>query len=389
MRRFSFFLRLPVIVFLAHAYVAIRLAGAVAWGPWAWLTIFGLLVVYLLIMAGFSARRTTGTPWGDTLAWIGFLFLGLFSWLFVATLLRDGVLLIAHGIHAVSHQAIADHTLVQLHELTAAAVPLISFLAVLLGLFNARRLAHVVDVRIHVPGLPAALDGFTIVQITDLHVGPTIKHGYVTAVVDAANALSADVIVLTGDLVDGTVETLGPHTQPLAKLQAPLGVYAVIGNHEYYSGATQWVAEFERLGMQVLMNQHRILHAYGEQLVMAGVTDFGAAHFDSAQASDPELALKGAPADAAIKILLAHQPRSAPAAAAAGFDVQLSGHTHGGQFWPWNYFVPLQQPFVAGLHQLDRLQVYISRGTGYWGPPMRIGARSEISRIRLSVSTAS
>jgi predicted MPP superfamily phosphohydrolase len=173
----------------------------------------------------------------------------------------------------------------------------------------------------------------------------------------------------------------------LADLQARLGVYAVTGNHEYYSGAAQWVAEYARLGMQVLINQHKTLHYHGEQLILAGVTDFGAEHFDKAQASDPQLALRGAPIDGAIKkILLAHQPRSATSAAAAGFDLQISGHTHGGQFWPWGYFVPLQQPFVAGLHRLGALQVYVSRGTGYWGPPMRIGARSEISRICLSTA---
>jgi len=131
------------------------------------------------------------------------------------------------------------------------------------------------------------------------------------------------------------------------------------------------------------MNQHRVLESGGATLVVAGVTDFGAANFDSAQASDPVAALRGAPARASARILLAHQPRSAAAAAAAGFDLQLSGHTHGGQFWPWKYFVPLQQPFVSGLHRQGGMHVYVSRGTGYWGPPMRIGARSEITRIRL------
>ncbi len=389
MRRFSFFLRLPVIVFLAHTYVGIRLAGAVESAPWSALTLGGLLAVYLLIMAGFAARRTTGTTWGDAVAWVGFLFLGLFSWLFVTTLLRDVVLLIAFSMHALIPLTITDHRLSELSAQTAVAVPLISILAVLLGSFNARRLAPVADVRVHLAGMPTALEGFTIVQITDLHVGPTIKSGYVAAVVEAANTLSADIVVLTGDLVDGDVKTLGAHTLPLSNLRAPLGVYAVTGNHEYYSGAAQWVAEFERLGIKVLMNQHKILHYCGEQLILAGVTDFGAAHFDSAHASDPALALDGAPNDVAIKkILLAHQPRSAIAAAAAGFDLQISGHTHGGQFWPWNYFVPLQQPFVAGLHRLGEMQVYVSRGTGYWGPPMRIGARSEITRIRLSAATS-
>jgi predicted MPP superfamily phosphohydrolase len=133
----------------------------------------------------------------------------------------------------------------------------------------------------------------------------------------------------------------------------------------------------------VLSNEHVVLRKRNSAVVVAGVTDFGAHHFDPQQRSDPAVALNGAPTQVDVKILLAHQPRSASAAAAAGFDLQLSGHTHGGQFWPWNLFVPLQQPFTAGLHRLNQLWVYVSRGTGYWGPPKRFGAPSEITRIRL------
>jgi uncharacterized protein len=133
----------------------------------------------------------------------------------------------------------------------------------------------------------------------------------------------------------------------------------------------------------VLLNEHVVIWHRGAPLVVAGVTDYSAHHFNPAQRSDPTAALAGAPDDAAAKILLAHQPRSAAAAVTAGFDLQLSGHTHGGQFWPWNLFVRLQQPFTAGLHRLSHLWVYISRGTGYWGPPNRFGAPSEITFLRL------
>jgi predicted MPP superfamily phosphohydrolase len=138
----------------------------------------------------------------------------------------------------------------------------------------------------------------------------------------------------------------------------------------------------------VLQNEHVVLTHREARLVIAGVTDFSAHHFDPAQRSDPSAALQGAPKDAAVRILLAHQPRSAPAAASAGFDLQLSGHTHGGQFWPWNLFVRFQQPFTAGLDRLGKLWVYTSRGTGYWGPPKRFGAPSEITRIRLVAARA-
>ena len=157
---------------------------------------------------------------------------------------------------------------------------------------------------------------------------------------------------------------------------------AVTGNHEYYSGAAPWIDEFRRLGIGVLMNEHVVLEHDGARLVVAGVADYSAHHFDPAHRSDPARALLGAPA-AAPRVLLAHQPRSAEAAAAAGFDLQLSGHTHGGQFLPWRWFVPLQQPFTAGLHRVGRLTIYVSRGAGYWGPPKRLGAPSEITRLEL------
>jgi predicted MPP superfamily phosphohydrolase len=201
--------------------------------------------------------------------------------------------------------------------------------------------------------------------------------------VDAVNGLHADMIALTGDLVDGSVPDLARHIAPLARLSARHGAFLVTGNHEYYSGEGPWTAEFRRLGLRVLQNEHVVVQHAGTPLVVAGVTDFGAHHFDPGQRSDPAAALLGAPAQAAARILLAHQPRSAAAAASAGFDLQLSGHTHGGQFWPWNLFVRLQQPFTAGLHRLNHLWVYISRGTGYWGPPNRFGAPSEITLLRL------
>jgi predicted MPP superfamily phosphohydrolase len=143
------------------------------------------------------------------------------------------------------------------------------------------------------------------------------------------------------------------------------------------------MAHLQRLGIQVLQNRHVVIERDGARLVLAGVSDYGAGHFDASHRSDPEAALAGAPPDAAVKVLLAHQPRSAVAAAQAGFDLQLSGHTHGGQFLPWNFFVKLQQPFTAGLHVIDELRVYVSRGTGYWGPPKRFGAPSEITEIKL------
>ncbi len=239
-----------------------------------------------------------------------------------------------------------------------------------------------VNVEIPLAGLPKELEGFTIAQISDIHIGQTIKRNFVEAIVDRVNRLKADMIAITGDVVDGSVPDLAQHTEPLARLESRHGTYVVTGNHEYYSGVHAWIRELERLGTRVLVNEHVVLDHEGAALTVAGVTDWSAHHFDPSQKSDPEAAAKGAPAHV-LKVLLAHQPRSAPFAEAAGYHLQLSGHTHGGQFWPWNFLVHLQQPFTAGLNRLGRMWVYVSRGTGYWGPPMRFGVPSEITLIRL------
>jgi predicted MPP superfamily phosphohydrolase len=306
--------------------------------------------------------------------------MGFFSSLLVLTFLRDVVLASLLTIDAIWPRAVA---MGNWRTGSAAAVPLAALLSTLVGLVNARRRARVVTIEVPIDDLPPALDGFTIVQISDIHVGPTIKRHYVDAIVNAVNRLEPDLIAVTGDIVDGSVPQLRNHTQPLSRLSARHGAFLVTGNHEYYAGANAWIDEFRRLGLTVLLNEHVIVDHDGARAVIAGVTEYSAGHHDPLHRSDPVAALAGAPGDVLIKVLLAHQPRSAEAAAAAGFTLQLSGHTHGGQFFPWNFFVRFQQPFTAGLARLNGLWVYTSRGTGYWGPPKRLGAPSEITRLRL------
>jgi uncharacterized protein len=371
------FLTAIALLALFHLYIGLRLLPPLSLGTTGlvvgWLA---LLASCLMMPLAVFARSARDEEWSDRLAWVGLTTMGLFSSLVVFTLLRDIVLLLASAFLAAAQ-------LLAFERLTAIATIAVAVLATLIGLFNARRRAAIVDVEVPVANLPAELNGFSIAQISDVHVGPTIKQQYVAAIVDAVNGLDADVIAVTGDVVDGNVPQLAPHVAPLSRLRSRHGTYFVTGNHEYYSGAQAWTREFERLGMRVLTNEHVVLTHRDHQIVMAGVTDYSAHHFDPRHRSDPSMALQGAPASAAVKILLAHQPRSAEAAAEAGFDLQLSGHTHGGQFWPWNHFVRFQQPFTAGLNRLKNLWVYTSRGTGYWGPPKRFGAPSEITRIRL------
>jgi predicted MPP superfamily phosphohydrolase len=321
-------------------------------------------------------RGVSDPAWADRLSWLGSTAMGFFSSLLVLTVLRD-LLLLAVGLLA-GAQAESDWEMP-----SAVATLLLTAMVTVIGMFVARRRPRIVKVEIPITDLPEGLRGFSIAQISDVHVGPTIKRPFVEQVVSRVNALRADMIAVTGDLVDGSVPQLALHTAPLAGLTARHGAFFVTGNHEYYSGEPAWTSELRRLGLRVLKNEHVVLQHNGSALVLAGVTDFSAHHFDPAQQSDPARSLNGAPAAAGARILLAHQPSSAEAAANAGFDLQLSGHTHGGQFWPWNLFVGFFQPFTGGLHRLRDLWVYVNRGTGYWGPPNRFGVPSEISHIRL------
>jgi predicted MPP superfamily phosphohydrolase len=360
---------------LLHSYIGARLLPAMQLHvAGIALGVFLLALSTVLLPAGLLASRLKRWAYADQLTWAGMLAMGFFSSLLVLTMLRDVALLAL---------ALAGGAGAAFVHASAVAVPLIALGVTLIGFFNARRLARVVEVEVAIAGLPAALHGYAIVQISDIHVGPTIKRGYLNAIVDKVNALKPDAIAITGDLVDGSVQRLSAHTAPLARLSARDGAFFVTGNHEYYSGAHAWIAELRRLGLTVLLNEHVVCERDGEALIIAGVTDFTAHLFDPSHRSDARAAARGAPRNTRARILLAHQPRSAPAAADAGYDLQLSGHTHGGQFFPWNLFVPLQQPFTAGLNRLNKLWVYTSRGTGYWGPPKRFGAPSEITRVRL------
>jgi len=370
----SFVIVLSLLVLLL-VYIGMRLLPDLGMGAMAniaavlLLGLLGALVPVGLMSASLRRRR-----WSSVVAWLGLLSMGLFSSLLVTTLLRDLVLLTLLALGAL--------TPVMAYA-SALAVPLLALGVTVIGYVNARRVARVVKVDVPIRGLPPALHGYAIAQISDIHVGPTIKRPYLDAIVDKVNELGADAIAITGDLVDGSVQRLAAHTAPLARLRAGDGVFFVTGNHEYYSGALEWIAEVRRLGLTVLLNEHVVRRRGEAALMIAGVADYTAHHFHPEHKSDPQRAAAGAQSRVDVRVLLAHQPRSAPAAAAAGFDLQLSGHTHGGQFFPWNLFVPLQQPFVAGLNRVREMWVYTSRGTGYWGPPKRFGAPSEITLVRL------
>jgi hypothetical protein len=232
--------------------------------------------------------------------------------------------------------------------------------------------------------LPESLSGYRVVQLSDLHVGALLGGDFVAELVERSNALRPDLVVLTGDLVDGAVRNLAAELEPLRRLRARDGVYVVLGNHEYLSGADEWAEAFAALGMRVLRNQGALLR---DRLELIGLDD-AVTGPDGRPAVDLDRAFAAHTAGRPT-LVLAHEPQTAAQAIARGGSLQLSGHTHGGQFWPWNLLVRLQQPFTAGLERVGRMWIYISRGTGYWGPPMRFGIPSEITRIRLVRNLAS
>jgi predicted MPP superfamily phosphohydrolase len=322
----------------------------------AWSALFGCSLLPLLPVL---ARRSDTLLKRALLHWTGYAVLGLFSLLLVLVALSDIVrLLFAISVQTISFSVLA----------AAAGLSLV-------GLFQAR-FPCVKRVSIAIDDLPGELHGYRIVQWSDVHVGPTIQRRFVQALVKKTNLLGADAIAITGDLIDGYLEDLRDQVQPLADLRAPDGIFYVTGNHEYYWRASEWVKEIQRLGLTFLKNEHCVVRP---GLVMAGVTD-PAGRYTHKQ--DLAAALDGAP-HKSVKILLSHRPQTAKAADRYGVDLQLSGHTHGGQFFPFNLLIRLFQPFVAGLHRVGRTWLYVSRGTGYWGPPSRLGVHGEITVITL------
>lgn len=226
------------------------------------------------------------------------------------------------------------------------------------------------------------LRGMSITQLSDIHIGPSLKGDFLKRVVKKANALQSDLIVITGDLVDGLVSQLKDEMSPLKDLQAPMGVYYVTGNHEYYWGAKEWVEFVRSCQITPLMNSHRKLSYKGTPFYLAGVTDLRANRFLVEHASNPRGAFPSEAQDI-CKIMLAHRPKSCYEVVGTGTHLQLSGHTHGGQGIPWKFLVKVVQPFLAGLYHYKGMWLYVNRGTGFWGPPVRAGIQGEITKLTI------
>jgi hypothetical protein len=228
--------------------------------------------------------------------------------------------------------------------------------------------------------LDPRLAGFRIAVVSDIHLGPLAGRSHTERVVSAINGMEPDLVAIVGDLVDGSVEELGEAAAPLRDLVSKQGSFFVTGNHEYFSGAQPWLAEVSRLGVHPLRNERLTIARGGASFDLAGVNDVTGRNYGDSP--DMAKALDGRDTSRPV-VMLAHQPVQAVEAAKLGVDLQLSGHTHGGQMWPFNYVVTLQQPIVSGLGEVDGMPVYVSNGAGFWGPPVRVGAPSDVTLVEL------
>ena len=362
-------------------------------GTWLLLGVLSLLPTLSMLL-----RMMLGRGWNDAvIAWVAFLSLAFLSLVFSLVVIRDvlwSVMAMAQTAASRIRKTFSSDTPASLLApdssrrqflVSSLNVGLVGLSGVLMGygVNEAHKRPDVVRVDIPLDNTPPDLEGFRIVQISDLHVGAMLKRDWVSMIVDTVNELSPDMIAITGDLIDGRAEALHSDVAPLANLSARHGSFFVTGNHEYYSGVADWITEARQLGVVVLLNEHEIVQHGDARILLGGVTDHSAHRFGPAHVSNPSASLSGAPRSD-VKILLAHQPRSIFEASRIGYDLQVCGHTHGGQFFPWSYVVHLIQPYVSGLHMHNGTWVYVNRGTGYWGPPVRIGQPPEITEIVLT-----
>ncbi len=351
-----------------HTYLWWRLVHTPGWSqPWASIATALLVVLGVLIPVSVIVRLSTRGAFARALLLIGYTWLGSVLLFLVAVVVTEPVRLVYDEPRVLALAAVA----------LACALCGWALLSSYLG-------PRVKRVSVALDKLPASMSGTTVVQISDVHIGPTIKRRHIAALVAKINALDPDVIAITGDLVDGSVARLRDAAAPLGDLQARFGSFFVTGNHEYYSRADDWAAEMRRLGITVLRNQHASVGDDDGSFDIAGVDDPTANHRGGR--SDVAAACAGRD-DSRELLLLSHQPKTIDDAAANDVGLQLSGHTHGGQIWPFGVIVGFTQPYMRGLHHhTSRTQIYVSCGTNHWGPPMRLGAPPEITLLTLTRS---
>ncbi|MDV6233407.1 metallophosphoesterase [Rhodococcus cercidiphylli] len=338
-----------------------------------------LALLWLGAVIGFGSGVEFDPSWARGPAFVGLSWLAVVLYLFLGKILVAVVCTVVRVVFAARER---DSSAVRLRvsRIGSAAVALVSVVAVGYGLVEAAT-PRATNTDVVLDRLPAEFDGVRVALVSDLHVGPSRGADFVQKVVDSINDQNPDVVLLDGDLIDGTVALVGEDLEPLRDLEAPLGVFAVSGNHEFYAGdGGEWLDFWSTLGIDVLRNERTTITRGDAAIDIAGINDATA---PAPYEPDLAAALDGIDPDRFV-LLMAHQPLQAVEASDFGVDMQVSGHTHGGQIWPIRYLVPLQQPSVEGLDTIGNTTLYTTRGAGAWGPPVRVAAPPEIAMLELT-----
>jgi predicted MPP superfamily phosphohydrolase len=349
--------------------------------PWRSLVLAGIAALAASLVLEPIAQRALPRRMGTVVAWPASLWLG-FSFLLLLSLgASEGVVWMLGAPAQAAVDGVDPET--QAARTRAAAVVAFATLVGVAALRGGLKLPDPKRVEIGLARWPRELDGFRIVQISDLHIGPLLGRDFAREIVRRVSALEPDLIAVTGDLADGDVRVLRDEVAPFSALAAPHGVWFVTGNHDYYSGADRWVERARELGMRVLRNERVSIGEGAASFDLAGVEDHHAHLVHPERREDLEAALAGRDPARAL-VLMAHDPSTFKRASRMQVDLQLSGHTHGGQIWPFRYLVRLAVPFVAGLYERNGSKLYVSRGSGFWGPPMRLLSPAEITELILT-----
>jgi len=343
-------------------------------------TLFVLLP--LVMIAGLATGTSIDPAVAQWLAWPGYLWLAVFFYLVLVLLVleipRLALLRWVRADETDPRAGVSRRALLTRGSAVAAGVVAVGVTGY--GVSVAMGPPTVTHVPMRVRRLDPRVAGFRIALISDVHLGPIIGRSYVQRIVDLVNDQQPDLVAIAGDLVDGTVEDLADAAAPLAELRSTHGTFFVTGNHEYYSGYRAWVDYLPRLGVRPLRNEHVDIRHGGAAFHLAGINDHTAYQFQDP--GDVEAAVRGRDPEQAL-VMLAHQPRDVGEAAAHGVDLLLAGHTHGGQLSPFEMLVTLQQGAVAGAYEVGDTRMYVTRGAGFWGPPVRVGAPPDISVVEL------
>jgi uncharacterized protein len=378
---------LGTVLGLMHCYIWKRLIKDTSGGGARWALTAVLVALLVLLVCTLLLPRLFGWREPAWLAWPGYVWFGLIVYLFLTLLVVEPVRIALRrwinrrppDLADADEQSMNRRMFIARTSAVAAGVASVSLVGV--GMASALGPPDVLRVPVRLRRLDPAFDGFRIAVVSDIHLGPLAGRAHTERIVAMINGTEPDLVAIVGDLVDGTVEELGPAAEPLRDLVSREGSFFVTGNHEYFVDDTaSWLRELERLGVAPLQNANTAIRRGTAAFDLAGVNDV--AGEQRTQPPDFDRALSGVDGSRPT-ILLAHQPVQVTEASARGVDLQLSGHTHGGQMWPFHYIVRAVQPSLAGLSTVDQTQLYITRGAGFWGPPVRIGAPPDITVVSL------